>query len=586
MTPARAEARARFGRVRGLVPQRSHLADLAQGVALRFPRLRDAVVRVARGDSGQRYEEWIAAYDTVGEAQLAALAETRRSFSILVPDGRSEAGQRFDGCDVTVVAASDPEEWNSALHRSTAEHCVVLDPTVELRPHALPFFAQAIADSPDAFLFYADEDVIDRQGRRSGHDFKPDWNEALFRSQNYLGGVVCFRRRRAIDVGGCEQELDGDCLWGLLLKLTSRAPAGSIRHLPFVLSHRRADQPRPEPGERVATAVEQRLGRIGDDAEVEPVGEAGYLVRYPLRESPKVSIIVPSTAKPDVLGPCVDGILQRTSYADFELLVVANGMAERAEASNALLRAIADDARANVLFYADGPYNFSALNNWAAEHAHGEFLCFLNDDTEVIESGWLGALVGEALRDRVAAVGALLLYANGRIQHAGCILGAGGVAAHAYHGSPGGTSGYHGRALVAQDVSAVTAACMLVNRAEFLAVGGFDEELAVAYNDVDLCLRLRKAGRRIVWTPAASLRHKEGASLRRHYAGETRAAWARGAELMHRRWGDQLLADPCYNPNLSLDPLLLWEPAFPPRVGRPWSPAEADTPIRPVVAAG
>lgn len=585
MTPARPEARARFARVRGVVSKRSHLANLAEGAVVRFPWLREAVVRVARGNSGRRYQEWIAAYDTVEEAELAALAETRRSFCIVVPDGRPEAVDRFDPCDVTVVAASDPEEWNAALRQSTAEHCVVLDPAVELRPHTLQFFAQAIEDAPDAFLFYADEDVIDRQGRRSRHDFKPDWNEALFRSQNYLGGVVCFMRRRAIDVGGCEHELDGDCLWGLLLKLTLGAPAGSVRHLPFVLSHRRADEPRPVPRHRVAAAVEQRLGRVGDDAEVEPVGEAGYLVRYPLRESPKVSIIVPSTANPQVLGLCVDGILQRTSYADLELLVVANGVPERAEASNALLRVIADDSRADVLFYEDGPYNFSALNNWAAEHAHGELLCFLNDDTGVIESGWLSALVGEALRDRVAAVGALLMYPNGRIQHAGCILGAGGVAAHAYHGWRGGTSGYHDRALVAQDVSAVTAACMLVKRAEFVAVGGFDEELAVAYNDIDLCLRLRQRGRRIVWTPAASLRHKEGASLRRHYMGETKAQWARGLELMQRRWGDHLLADPYYNLNLSLDPMILWEPAFPPRVRYPWSSAERDSAVMPVVAA-
>jgi GT2 family glycosyltransferase len=586
MTPAKPGQRARFARVRALVSRRSHLADLAQRAASRFPWLRDAVVRVARGDSGQRYQEWIATYDTLGDVQLAALAETQASFSIILPDGRWGRVDRFDDCDVTVVAASDPEQWNAALRQSTAEHCLVLDSDIELRSHALRVFAQAIADAPNAFLFYADEDVIDRQGRRSRHDFKPDWNEALFRSQNYLGGVVCFRRKRAIDVGGCEDELDGDCLWGLLLKLTARAPAGAIRHLPFVLSHRRADEPRPGPRKRVARAVEQRLARVGDDAEVEPVGEAGYLVRYALRESPKVSIIVPSTANPDVLGPCVDGILQGTSYADFDLLVIANGVPEEAEASRALLRAIPDDARADVLFYDGGPYNFAALNNWAAQRAHGEFLCFLNDDTEAIESNWLGALVGEALRDRVAAVGALLLYANGRIQHAGCILGAGGVAAHTYHGWPSGTSGYHGRALVAQDVSAVTAACMLVKRAEFLAVGGFDEKLAVAYNDVDLCLRLRSAGRRIVWTPAALLRHKEGASLRRHYAGETRDAWARGAELMHRRWGDQLLADPYYNLNLSLDPLLLWEPAFPPRLGRPWSAAEAGPPIRPIVAAG
>jgi GT2 family glycosyltransferase len=256
-----------------------------------------------------------------------------------------------------------------------------------------------------------------------------------------------------------------------------------------------------------------------------------------------------------------------------ELVVVANGISEREHGTRDLLDEIASDARTVVLFSHDRPYNFAKLNNWAAEQTDGTLVCFLNDDTEVVESGWLAALVGQALQNRVAAVGAMLLYPNGRIQHAGCILGAGGVAAHVYRGKLNGISGYHDRALVDQDVSAVTAACMLVRRVAFADVGGFDERFAIAYNDIDLCLRLREAGWRAVWTPTAVLHHKEGASLDHHYAGETRSQWARESELMQRRWSEQLRSDPHYSFNLSLDVLHLWEPSFPPRTTYPWRSA-------------
>ncbi len=209
------------------------------------------------------------------------------------------------------------------------------------------------------------------------------------------------------------------------------------------------------------------------------------------------------------------------------------------------------------------------MNNWAADRSRGALLCFLNDDTVVIERSWLSEMVAHVLQDGVAAVGAMLLYPNERIQHAGVVLGAGDVAAHNYSRRPRVIRGYHDRALVDQDVSCVTAACMLMRRNVFLEVGGFDEALAIAFNDVDLCLRLRRVGWRIVWTPSAELYHRESASIGRHDS-ERENERAFESDLMYRRWGGELLSDPHYSPNLSLDPLMLWEPAFPPRVSLPW----------------
>jgi GT2 family glycosyltransferase len=307
------------------------------------------------------------------------------------------------------------------------------------------------------------------------------------------------------------------------------------------------------------------------DVQVESVGNASYRVRYALPERPPtVSIIVPSTGKPHVLRPCIESLLERTSYPDLELIVVANQTGNREPESTSYLDSVAARPQARVLLYDAPTYNFSKTNNWAVEQARGELICFLNDDTEVIGSGWLAAMVSQILQDRVAAVGAKLLYPNGRIQHAGIVLGAGGVAAHTYRGSRNGIYGYHDRALVDQDVASVSAACMLVRRGAFEEVGGFDPALAVSYNDVDLCLRLRESGWRIVWTPSAELYHKEAASFGAHYVGETASQWEFELDLIRSRWADDLSSDPHYSPNLALDALQLWQPAFPPRVSYPW----------------
>jgi GT2 family glycosyltransferase len=608
--------------IRSFISRRKRIARLVQGLLFRFPSLDDALLELVRGDPGQRYEAWVSAYDTVDEVDLVAIEDELSRLdappllSLIVPTAHaSEAtlealsksllSQVYERWEVNFVCEPPMDEgvstfvshapsidprfspisehrapladaWNSALHSASGEVVVLVDPRVMLRPHALFLLARTIERHPGAVLIYADEDLIDETGRRSGHYFKPDWNEVLLRSQNYLGGLVLFSRSRALAVGGCKEELDDDCAWGLFLRMTADTPPHAIHHLPFILGHRRMGEPGAEPDdaerrERVARALERRLARIGDRVHVLPVGEASYRAHHGLPENaPLVSVIVPTTINLEFLRPCLEGLLNRTSYAELEVLLVVNGTRRNAPAQREYLEAVATSPRVRTLLYEDRQYNFSRTNNWAAERAQGELLCFLNDDTDVIGSDWLSAMVAHALQDRVAAVGAMLVYPNDRIQHAGVVLGAGGVAAHTYSRKARDTRGYHDRALVAQDVSCVTAACMLVRRHVFLDVGGFDETLAIAYNDVDFCLRLRDAGWRIVWTPNAELYHKESASIGRHDAAKRRDQWTSESNLMCSRWGGDLISDPHYSPNLSLDPLELWEPAFPPRVSYPW----------------
>jgi GT2 family glycosyltransferase len=558
----------------------------------RFPSAEDALLALIRGDPQERYEKWIATYDTLDDVDLLLMRdEVPRLhepplFSVIVgPAGASELlpdalerslrAQVYQRWEAEVVRTPVADEWNAALRSASGDYAVVVDPRFVLRPHALFLFAHAIAHDPDALLVYGDEDQIDAAGRRSSHYFKPDWNAGLLRSQNYLGGVVCFRRADALALGGFEEEADCDYAWGLFLRMTVAAPPERMQHLPFILSHRvpqghveRLDCDRRE---LVARALEERLTRRGERVDVEPVGETSYRTRHsPPDNPPDVSVIVPTTCRLDVLRPCVDSLLDRTTYPNFEVLLVVNGTGPLTPEQRLYLEGVGKRPQLRVLFYDDRPFNFAKTNNWAAEQARGELLCFLNDDTETIGNDWLLAMVSEVLQDRVGAAGAMLLYPNGRIQHAGVILGPGGVAAHTYRGRRKDTRGYHDRALVAQDVSCVTAACMVVRREAFANVGCFDATLAIAFNDVDFCLRLREAGWRIVWTPAAKLYHNESTSIGRHHLGATGDQWKLEFSLIRGRWGKQLFADPHYSPNLSLDGLEVWEPAFPPRVAYPW----------------
>jgi GT2 family glycosyltransferase len=347
------------------------------------------------------------------------------------------------------------------------------------------------------------------------------------------------------------------------------APA-RIGHVPRVLYHWRAipgstalqREAKDYAGDAGARAVQEHVLHENPLARVEHLDHGHFRVHWPLPEpAPRVSLVVPTRDRPELLRSCVESLLARTDYPDFELLLVDNG--SRDPQALALLDAFA--ARAGVRVLRDeSPFNYSALNNRAAAMATGSVLALVNNDIEVIDAGWLREMVAQALRPGVGAVGAMLLYPDGRIQHAGVVLGLGGIANHAYVGEPADVGGHGGRARVVQSVSAVTAACLVVRRDLYLAVGGLDEQLAVAFNDIDFCLRLREAGHRNVWTPFARLYHHESATRGSDADGARRERFLGEIALMRERWGALLERDPAYNPNLSLVGRG-FEPADPPR---------------------
>ena len=273
-------------------------------------------------------------------------------------------------------------------------------------------------------------------------------------------------------------------------------------------------------------------------------------MRHRLSHNPLVSIVIPTRDGADLLRRCVGSVLAKSTYARYELLVADNRSAD--PAARRYLASLEREGTARVL-RDDRPFNFAALNNAAARHAAGELLLFLNNDTEVIEAEWIEALAEHALRAEVGAVGARLLYPDGSVQHGGIILGLGGVADHAHKHLPRHEVGYYGRAKMIQNFSAVTAACMMVRREVFHQVGGFDERLAVAFNDVDFCLRLREQGYRIVWTPYAELYHHESASRGHEDTAAKRRRLDEEVAHVRRRWAGAIARDPYYSPHLTLD---------------------------------
>nr|WP_175429276.1 glycosyltransferase family 2 protein [Lysobacter enzymogenes] len=461
------------------------------------------------------------------------------------------------------------EASNSAIEMATGSHIGFLDHDDELAPQALAEMARAIAEHPQARLFYSDEDKIDESGRRFEPNFKPAWNPDLLRTQNYICHFVAIEAALVRELGGLRAGFEGAQDHDLLLRCAERLDDAQIVHIPQVLYHWRvlpestalSGGAKPYALEAGRRAVEEHHARSGVRARVEVTEHGYYRSVRSLRERPLASLIVPTRDRAGLLRTCVESVLQRTAYRPLELLVVDNGSSEP-EA----LRYLAELRRREHVRVLDWPhpFNFSAIVNHAAAQARGEVLCLLNNDTEVIASDWLDELVSHALREDVGAVGGMLYYPGDTIQHAGVILGIGGVAGHAHGHLRRGSNGYLGRAGVVQNLSAVTGACLALRRRVYAEVGGMDETLAVAFNDIDLCLRLHARGYRNVWTPHAELYHHESASRGPEDTCEKRARFLGEVAIMRGRWGELLLNDPAYNPNLSLDSLH-FDLAFPPR---------------------
>lgn len=466
------------------------------------------------------------------------------------------------------------EASNSALALATGEFIGLLDHDDELRPHALLEMAEAIAASPGAGLLYSDEDKIGDDGTRFQPNFKPDWNPDLLLSQNYICHFTVVRADLVRAVGGFRKGFEGSQDHDLFLRCIERLAPEQVRHVPKVLYHWRAiagstaleRSSKDYAAAAGVRAVADHLRRTGMNARVHALPHGHYRVEWLLPEvPPKVSIIVPTRDRLSLLRECIASVLSRTDYPDFEVIVVDNQSVEPETLQ--YLRDIDGRDGVRVLRH-DAPFNYAAINNRAASQCDGDLLCLLNNDIVVESPGWLAEMAGHACRTDIGAVGAMLYYPDRTIQHAGVVLGINGIAAHVYLREPAGSPGYCARALVAQDMSAVTGACMLVRREVFERVGGLDESLEVAFNDIDFCLRVREAGYRNLWTPFAELCHHESASRGSDDTEGKRQRFSAEIALMQQRWGDLLLQDPAYNPNLSLQGAG-FDLAFPPRACNP-----------------
>jgi O-antigen biosynthesis protein len=465
---------------------------------------------------------------------------------------------------------------NDALRLATGDFVALLDHDDELAPTALYFVALALNENRELQLLYSDEDKLDAQSRRSDPYFKSDWNPELLLAQNFVSHLGVYRTDLVRRVGGFRIGFEGSQDYDLTLRCIEQIRPEQIEHLPRVLYHwRMADEStasyataKPYAQEAARRAVQEHLDRTGIAAAVMPQHYGVYLrTKYALpAERPIVSIVIPTRDRASCLQKCLDGIFEKTDYRKYEVIVLDN---ESHEAETLEFLAALEKRERVRVERIEGAFNYSRLNNRGVELSRGSFIALLNNDVEVINDGWLSEMLSRALRPEVGMVGARLWYPNRTIQHGGVILGAGGVAGHAHVGLRH-EHGYFARAHLAQNLSAVTAACAVVRREVYLQLGGFDEvNLPVTFNDVDFCLRLREAGYWIVWTPYAELVHHESASRGFDDSTPKQVRFLAEIDYMKAKWGDKLLRDPFYNPNLSLGEDL-YTLAFPPRTIKPW----------------
>ena len=468
---------------------------------------------------------------------------------------------------------------NSALELATGEFVAFLDHDDLLSEDALYEIAAEINAYPEADLVYSDCDNIDDNGRRWGPYFKPDWDPDLIVAHNLVSHLGVYRRALVARIGGLRVGFEGSQDWDLMLRVAQASAPDRIRHVPAVLYHWRRSTSSPAFSEKnierctaaARRAVTEYFSRTGTSVRVEPAPNISQWNRivYPLPSGlPLVSIIVPTRDRADFLRRCTDGILKNTKYSNLELLIIDNDSQETE--THHLFDDLGRDPRVRILRY-PGTFNFSAMNNRAVVEARGEIIVFMNNDVEVISPSWLEEMTSQALRPEVGAVGAKLLYPDGRVQHAGVVLGVGDGAGHFFHLLAGRDVGYFNFPSLVRRVSAVTAACMALRRSIFLDFGGFDDvNLPVAFNDVDLCLRIGQRGYAVVYTPHAELYHHESASRGRDREDRgRRARFQREASYLRKRWSALMERDPYYNQNCSTA-RANFEPGFPPRRQKPW----------------
>lgn len=450
---------------------------------------------------------------------------------------------------------------NSAFALAGGDWVALLDHDDILRENALAEVALTLAEHPLAELIYSDEDKLDSRGRRFDVHFKCDYAPELFRAMNTFNHLTVHRAANIRALGGWRPGFEGSQDYDLNLRILERIDAGGVVHIPKVLYHWRAVEGSTAlaGGEKSYAftagwkALKEHAARTGLDADVcEIPNVPHYRLKHRVASpAPLVSLIVPTRDNAGVLRTCLDSIRAKTTYANYEILVVDNNSEE--DDTFAYFEELARDERVRVLPHPH-PFNFSAINNAAVRLARGSIVGLVNNDIEVITADWLTEMVSWAQQPAIGCVGAKLYYPDDTVQHAGVIVGLGGVAGHSHKHAPRADPGYHRRLQLPQNLSAVTAACMLVRKRVYAEVGGLDSQhLKVAFNDVDFCLKVRNAGYRNVWTPFAELYHHESKSRGYEDTPEKVARFNGEVEVMRARWAGDLDSDPYYSINLTKD---------------------------------
>ena len=442
------------------------------------------------------------------------------------------------------------------------------------------YVASALEANPELELVYTDEDKIDEQNLHFDPHFKPDWNPMLFTAYNYICHFVVCRADLVKRLEGLNPQFNGCQDYDFLLRATRELPQEKIHHIPQILYHWRSWEQstaqtlssKPYITEATVNALNVHASAICKGAGARGGHHHGtYKIDWPVpKGDPEVTIVIPTRDAVDLMKVCVGSIMENTDYGNYKILIIDN-QSEKDETLQ-YFSEIDADPKVEIWKY-DAPFDYAKMHNEAIKHVSSPYLCFMNNDIEVTDGNWLHEMISYMSLEDIGAVGARLLYPDRKVQHSGVMLGVGymatPVAGHYFHGIDEEDHGYMARAKVVQDVMGATAACLLTRTELFNKLGGFDEELAIAFNDVDYCMKVKDAGHRIILTPYAELIHHESASRGKEDTPEKIARFRREVRVMRRKWGKALDADPFYNPNLSYyrgDFSLAW----PPRPVSPW----------------
>lgn len=503
----------------------------------------------------------------------SVLSQVYDNWELCIAEGRSEGPhvrevlEEYEAANPRILVKFLPENRgiagnsNEALSMATGDFVAFLDHDDELAPFALYEVVKLLNENPNLDYVYSDEDKIDETGARHDPFFKPDWSPDMFLSCNYLCHLSVIRKRLVDEVGGFRSEYDGSQDYDLFLRVTERIGDDGIGHIPKILYHwRTVPESTASSHEAKSYAYQGAIKSLEDAMMRREIGienismgiclGVDYRITYKIIDEPKISIIIPTRDNVNTLRKCVNSIIAKTLYDNYEIILIDN-QSVKEETFN--YYKTLDGSFIKILQF-DEVFNYSKLNNFAVSNSSSEFLVFLNNDVEIISERWIVAMLEHAQTRTVGAVGAKLLYPNGSIQHAGVIIGLGGVAGHAHKCFPANNPGYFCRIQMVQNFSAVTAACMMTKKSLFEEVGGFDEKnLAIAFNDIDYCLKLRQKGYRIVYTPYAELYHHESLSRGYEDTPEKQKRFQEEVSFMRKKWGDLLDKDPYYNPNLTRD---------------------------------